>query len=137
MSELNEVETKRQEVESIVQQFICRAPKKNHEAMVQLAKEFTDMFTNHGGVRIEYFQLSNDTDDMSEFTNMAKTVPSSKSVGEEEIWMEQMFFRDSKHKDEHIAKCMSDQNVGRLYKQFVSLITPGSAIMGEFNRIKV
>ncbi|MFL6425582.1 MAG: DUF1428 family protein [Nitrososphaeraceae archaeon] len=136
MSELSGIETKRQEAASIVQQFICRAPKKNHEALVQLAKEFTDMFRNQGDMRIEYFQLSN-TDDISDFTNMAKTVPSTKSAEEEEIWMEQIIFRDSKHKDEYIAKCMSDQNVDRLYKQFISLITPGSAIMGKFNRIIV
>ena len=134
MSELSGIETKRQEAGSIVQQFICRAPKKNHEALVQLAKQFTDIFRNQGGMHIEYFQLSN-TDDMSDFTNMAKTVPSSKSAEEEEIWMEQIFFKDSKHK--YRAKCMSDQNVGRLYKQFINLINPGSAIMGEFNRIIV
>ena len=136
MSEISGIETKRQEAGSIVQQFICRAPKKNHEALVQLAKEFTDMFRNQGGMRIEYFRLSN-TDDVSDFTNMAKTVPSSKSAEEEEIWIEQTFFRDSKQKDEHIAKCISAQNVDRLYKQFISLITPGSAIMDEFNRIIV
>ena len=71
MSELSGIETKRQEAGSIVQQFICRAPKKNHQALVQLAKEFTDMFRNQGGIRTEYFQLSN-TDDMSDFINMAK-----------------------------------------------------------------
>jgi hypothetical protein len=68
---------------------------------------------------------------------MAKTVTSSKSAEEEEIWNEQIFFVDSKQKDEYMAKCMSDQNVDRLYKQFISLITVGSAIMGEFNRIIV
>jgi uncharacterized protein YbaA (DUF1428 family) len=124
MSELREIETKHQEAGSIVQQFICKAPTKKHEALVQLAKEFTDMFRNQGGLRIEYFQLNN-TDDPADFTNMAKTVPSSKSGEEEEVWMEQIFFRDSKHKDEYIAKCMSDQNVDRLYKQFLNLITPG------------
>jgi hypothetical protein len=104
--------------------------------LVQLAKEFTDMFRNQVGIRTEYFQLSN-TDDMSDFINMAKTVTSSKSAEEEEIWNEQIFFMDSKQKDEHMAKCMSDQNVDRLYKQFISLITLGSAIMDEFNRIIV
>jgi uncharacterized protein YbaA (DUF1428 family) len=136
MSELSRIEAKPQKAGSIVQQFICKAPKKNHEALVQLAKEFTDIFRNQEGLCIEYFQLSN-TYDMADFTNMAKTVPSSKSGEEEEIWMEQIFFRDSKHKDEYIAKCMSDQNVDRLYKQFINLITPGSAIMGEFKRIMV
>jgi hypothetical protein len=53
MSELDEIEMEKQEAGGIVKQFICRAPKKNHEGMVHLAKEFTDIFRKHG----EYFQL--------------------------------------------------------------------------------
>jgi len=34
MSELDEIEMERQEAGGIVQQFIYRAPKKNHEGMV-------------------------------------------------------------------------------------------------------
>jgi uncharacterized protein YbaA (DUF1428 family) len=127
MSELDEIEMEKQEAGGIVKQFICRAPKKNHEGMVQLAKEFTDIFRKHG----EYFQLSN-TEDMAVFTNIAKTASSSQ---DEEVCMEQIFFRDSKHKDEYIAKCTSDDNTERLYKQFINLITPDSAIMSEFNHI--
>ena len=55
MSKLDEIEMERQEAGGLVPQFICRASKKNHEDMVQLAKEFTDIFTKYG----EYFQLSN------------------------------------------------------------------------------
>jgi hypothetical protein len=64
MSELDEIEMERQEAGGLVQQFVCSAPKKNHEGMVQLAKEFTDIFTKHG----EYFQLSN-TREMVVITN--------------------------------------------------------------------
>jgi hypothetical protein len=106
--------------------------------MAQLAKEFIDIFRNHGGLRLEYSQLSN-TEDMADFINILKTVPSNKDKEEEEeeVWMEQIFFRDSKHKDEYIAKCANDENMERLYKQFMNLITPGSAIMSEFSRIRV
>jgi uncharacterized protein YbaA (DUF1428 family) len=129
MSKSNETEME-QEAESIVQQFICRLPKKNHEAMVQLAKEFIPTFRKHGGLRLEYFQLSS-TENMADFTNIAKTV--SANQGEEEVWIEQIFFRDAKHQDEYIAKCGNDENMGRLYEQYMNLITPGSAIMGEFS----
>ena len=69
--------------------------------MVQLAKEFTDIFTKHG----EYFQLSN-TGGMAGFTNIAKTASSSQ---DKEVCLEQFFFRDNKHnEEEYIPKCASD-----------------------------
>jgi hypothetical protein len=79
MSELDEIEMEKQEAGGIVKQFICRAPKKNHEGMVHLAKEFTDIFRKHG----EYFQLSN-TEDMAVFAMIAKTASSSQD--EEVVW---------------------------------------------------
>jgi hypothetical protein len=101
MSKLDEIEMERQVSGGIVQQFICRASKKNHKGMVQLAKEFTDIFAKHG----EYFQLSN-IGDMAGFTNIAKTASSSQ---DKEVCMEQFFLRDSKHnEEEYIPKCASD-----------------------------
>ena len=122
-----------QELGSIVQQFIYRLPKKNHEAMVQLEKQFIEIFRNHDRMRFEVFQLSS-TENMMDWTNIAKTVSASQ---DEEIWVEQIFYRDSKHRDEYMAKCGNDENMNQLYKQFMNLITPGSAIMGEFSRVRV
>ena len=122
-----------QELGSIVQQFIYRLPKKNHEAMVQLEKQFIEIFRNHDGMRFEVFQLGS-TENMMDWTNIAKTVSASQ---DEEIWVEQIFYRDSKHRDEYMAKCGNDENMNQLYKQFMNLITPGSAIMGEFSRVRV
>jgi hypothetical protein len=40
--------------------------------------------------------------------------------------------------DEVIAKMEKDENMGRLYKQSLDLITPGTSfIIGDFNRIKI
>jgi uncharacterized protein YbaA (DUF1428 family) len=123
-----------QELGSIVQQFIYRLPKKNHQAMVQLEKQFIEIFRKHGGMRFEVFQLSN-TENMTDWTNIAKTVSANQ---DEEIWVEQIFYRDSKHRDEYMAKCGNDENMNQLYKQFMDLITPGSSpIMGEFSRVRV
>ena len=124
-----------QELGSIVQQFIYRLPKKNHEAMVQLEKQFIEIFRKHGGMRFEVFQLSNTENMMEDWTNIAKTVSANQ---DEEIWVEQIFYRDSKHRDEYMAKCGNDENMNQLYKQFMDLITPGSSpIMGEFSRVRV
>src|SRR5215207_800695 len=118
---------------SIVQQFIYRLPKKNHEAMIQLEKQFTDIFRKHGGLRYEVFQLSS-TENMMDWTNIAKTISANQ---DEEIWVEQVYYRDSKQRDEYMAMCGKDENMERLYKQFMDLITPGSIIIGEFNRLEV
>ena len=124
-----------EEIGSIVQQFIYRLPKKNHDAMVHLEKQFIDVFRKHGGLRFEVFQLSSTENMMKDWTNIAKTVSANQ---EEEIWMEQIFYRDSKHRDEYMAKCGNDENMNQLYKQFMDLITPGSIpIMGEFSRLEV
>jgi uncharacterized protein YbaA (DUF1428 family) len=118
---------------SIVQQFIYRLPKKNHDAMIQLEKQFIDAFRRNGGLRYEVFQL-NGTENMMEWTNIAKTMSANQ---DEEIWVEQVYYRDSKQRDKYMAMCGKDENMERLYKQFMDLIAPGSTIMGEFNRLEV
>jgi uncharacterized protein YbaA (DUF1428 family) len=123
------------EIGSIVQQFICRVPKKNRDAMLQIAKQANDITRKHGSLRVEYFQLSN-IENMMDWTNITKTV--SANQDEEEVWLEQISYRDSKHRDEYMAKCANDENMKQLYKQFMDLIPPGSSpIMGEFSRLEV
>ena len=134
MSKSNVTEIQEQDVGSIVQQFIYRLPKKNHEAMVELEKQFIDIFRKHGGLRFEVFQLSG-TENMIDWINIAKIISANQG---EEIWVEQVFYRDSKHRDECMAECGNDENMKRLYKQFMNVITPGSSpIMGEFSRLRV
>jgi uncharacterized protein YbaA (DUF1428 family) len=123
------------EIGNIVQQFIYRLPKKNHEAMVQLEKQFIDIFRKHGGLCFEVFQLSSTENMMEDWTNMATTLSASQ---DEEVWVEQIFYRDSKHRDEYMEECGNNENIGRLYNQFMDLITPGSSpIMGEFSRLRI
>jgi uncharacterized protein YbaA (DUF1428 family) len=127
---------KEKEIGNIVQQFICRLPKKNHDAMMQIAKQANDITRKHGALRVEYFQLSSTENMMDYWTNVAKIV--SDNQDDEKVWMEQIFYKDSKHRDEYMAKCGNDENMNRLYKQFMDLITPESSpIMGEFGLLRV
>jgi uncharacterized protein YbaA (DUF1428 family) len=81
------------------------------------------------------FQLNNTEAPMEGITNIAKTVSANQ---DEEVWMELIFYRDRKHRDEVSAKMQNDENMERLYKQSVDLISPGSSfVMGEFSRLKV
>jgi uncharacterized protein YbaA (DUF1428 family) len=126
---------KEKEIGNIVQQFICRLPKKNHDAMMQIAKQANDITRKHGALRVEYFQLSSTENMMEDWTNISKTVSANQ---DEEIWVEQIFYRDSKHRDEYMVKCGNDENMNQLYKQSVDLLSLGSRpIMGEFSRLEV
>jgi hypothetical protein len=52
--------------------------------------------------------------------------------------MELIFYRDRKHRDEVGTKMQNDENMERLYKQSVDLLSPGSSfVMGEFSRLSV
>jgi uncharacterized protein YbaA (DUF1428 family) len=72
---------------------------------------------------------------MEGITNIAKTVSANQ---DEEVWMELIFYRDRKDRKEVNAKMQNDENMERLYKQSVDLLSPGSSfVMGEFSRLKV
>jgi hypothetical protein len=128
MSELDEIEMERKVAGGILQQFICRASKKNHEGMVQLAKEVTDIFTKHG----EYFQLGN-TGDMVVFTNIAKLPRQAKT--RRIVWNGSSLGITSIKKKNTSQSVQVTINTERHYKQFIYLITPDSAVMSEFNHI--
>ena len=131
-SNITEIE---QGIGSEIAHFVYRVPKKNHEAMMQLNKQFADIMRKYGAPHL-IFQLNNTEAPMEGITNIAKTV--SANQDEEEVWMELIFYRDRKHRDEVGGKMQNDENMERLYKQSVDLLSPGSSfIMGEFSRLEV
>ncbi len=134
MSKSNRTEME-QEIGSVVWHSIARLPKKNHDAMVRIAKQFNDIFKKHGGLRSEVFQLTNTEAPMEGITNIAKTVSANQ---DEEVWMELQYYRDCKHLEEVTAKFGNDENMERLYKQSMDLLSPGSSfVMGEFSRLEI
>ena len=117
---------------NLVQLFIYRAPKKNHDAMVQLNKQCAEFFRKHGILRFEVLYLSS-TNTVMDFVNIAETLSASQ---DEEVWMEIQSYRDHKHLDEFIANMKNDKIGESLYQEYLSLITPGSrTIMGGFTRL--
>jgi uncharacterized protein YbaA (DUF1428 family) len=117
---------------NLVLLFIYKAPKKNHQAIVELNNRVIGTFKEFGVQGFEMFQLGN-TQDMMGFTNIAKTISAN---GEEEVWLEIQSYRDRKHLEEVGAKMMSDEKMKAEGQQFMNLITPGSRCsFGEFNRL--
>ena len=98
-----------QGIGSEVDHFVYRVPKKNHDAIVQLSKEFGDIIRNHRVTHL-VFQLNNTEAPMEGITNIAKIISLLKmrKFG----WSN--FYRDRKHKDEVGAKMRNDERMGTL-----------------------
>ena len=121
-----------QGIGSEVDHFIYRVPKKNHDLTVQLCKEFGDIIRNYGVTHL-VFQLGNTEVPMEGITNIAKAVSATQ---DEELWLELIFYRDRKHKDEVAQKMRNDERMGTLWQRSMELVSPGTGfIMGEFNRL--
>ena len=117
-----------------VQTVIYRFPKKDHDKMVEFTKPFTDIFRKHGVLQWGIFQLK-DTENMVEFTNIAKTI--SANLDEEEVWIEIIHYNDKKHKDEVMEKMKNDNSCEQGFQEFMKLVTPGSSvIIGDFSSVK-
>ena len=130
-SNLTEIE---QGIGSEVDHFVYRVPKKNHDAMVQLNKQFAEIMRKYGAPHLNY-QLNNTEAPMDGITNITKTVSANQ---DDEVWMELIFYRDRKHRDEVSANMQNDESMGRLFQQSLDLVTAGTGfIMGEFSRIRV
>jgi uncharacterized protein YbaA (DUF1428 family) len=133
MSKSNLTEIK-QGIGSEVDHFVYRVPKKNHDAMVQLNKQFAEIMRKYGAPHL-IFQLNNAEAPMDGITNITKTVSANQ---DDEVWMELIFYRDRKHRDEVSANMQNDESMGRLFQQSLDLVTAGTGfIMGEFSRIRV
>jgi uncharacterized protein YbaA (DUF1428 family) len=138
-----ESSTEIEETGNYLQLFLYRAPKKNHDAMAKNLKQFVPWFKKHGA-RVEYYQLgrsetqasidSAKQSGMDILDSITKTL--STNEDEEEVWIEQQYFRDHKHCQEVYAKMMQDKSIEPLGNEFFGLVTQGkSLIMGGFFRL--
>jgi uncharacterized protein YbaA (DUF1428 family) len=71
MSKSNITEIDKQGIGSEVAHFVYRVPKKNHEAMIHLNKQFADIMRKYGALHL-IFQLNNTETPMEGITNIPK-----------------------------------------------------------------
>ena len=113
--------------------FLYRAPKKNHDEMVEVNRLSRDFFTKHGVSGFEVFSLDS-RENVMEFVNLSKTISASE---EEEVWLEIQSYRDAEHVKEFTANMQGDKSIEPIYKRFMELITLGSIVtFGGFGKIK-
>ena len=142
MEKTTESGTVTEETGNYLQLFLYRATKKNHDAIVQNQKQFVPWFKKHGA-RIEYYQLgksetqaavdSAKQSGMDVMESVAKTL----SIDEdEEVWIEQQYFRDYKHCEDVYSKMMQDKSIEPIGTEFFVIITQGKKmITGGFHRL--
>jgi uncharacterized protein YbaA (DUF1428 family) len=134
-----------EDTKNYLQHFIYRVPKKNHDAIVQNLKQFVPWFKKHGA-KVEYYQLGRSETqyaiDSAKQSGMdvMDSIDKALSTGvedDEEVWIEQQYFRDYKHCQDVYAMMMQDKSIEPLGNQFFSLITQGKKmITGGFNRLR-
>jgi uncharacterized protein YbaA (DUF1428 family) len=145
----NKIESTREieETGNYLQHFLYRVPKKNHDGIVRNLKQFVPWFKKHGA-RVEYYQLGRSEtkaaidsakqsgmDVMDSIDKALSTAPEDEE--NEEVWIEQQYFRDYKHCEEVYAKMMQDKSIESLGNEFFGLITQGKKmITGGFNRLR-
>ncbi len=113
--------------------FLYRAPKKNHDGIVEVNRQSRDFFIKHGASSFEVFSLTS-RENMMEFVNLSKTISASE---DEEVWLEIQSYRDAEHVKEFIESMKGDKSAEPIYKQFMELITPGSIVtFGGFGKIE-
>lgn len=124
--------TTNKETGNYIEFIIYRFPKKNQESMLQIIKKSLDIFRNEG-IRYDYFKLTN-TENIPGFTNITKTI--SANPADEEVWMDLLYYRDRKHRDEFMTKMSNNKECQAWYEEFTELLNPGSEIInGEFSRM--
>ena len=118
---------------SIVEIFLYRAPKKNHDSLVQLNKQSHDFFIKYGALKFEVFTIHS-RENMMDLVNLSKTISANE---DEEVWLEIQSYKNSQHVKEFIDKMKDDKSMETLYKEFMNLITPGSVVsFGGFDKIE-
>jgi uncharacterized protein YbaA (DUF1428 family) len=133
MSESNTTEIE-QRIGSEIAHFVYRVPKKNHDAMMHINKQFVNIMRKYGTTHL-VFQLNSTEAPMEGITNISKSLSANQG---DEVWLELIFYKDRKHRDEVDAKMQNDESMAPLFQQSLDLLSPGSSfIMGEFSRIKV
>jgi uncharacterized protein YbaA (DUF1428 family) len=114
--------------------FIYRIPGGNHEAMVKLQKQLTQLYRKHGTLSSEFYQLGA-TNVFNGFTSLDKAIGAQSG---EEVWVEVDMYQNARQFRTVVEAVGGDEKGELLFGQLYGLISQGySTIMGEFTRLEV
>jgi hypothetical protein len=131
-------EIEEEETESYLQISFSRAPKKNHDALVQLGKRWVQWLKKQG-VKSEIYYLNNNSgaenvEVYPGLESIAKIL--SISEDEEELGVSLQFYRDKAHADQVRSKMMQDETASTIGMEFEGLVSQGKSLITDgFNKL--
>ena len=123
MSESNRTDIE-QKIGSEVAHFVYKVPKKNHDAMLPLNKQFVSIMRKYGAAH-SVFQLDNIEGQWRVLPIYLKLFQQNQ---DDEVWLELIFYRDRKHKDEVDSKMRTDESMAPLFQQSLDLLASGLSV---------
>jgi len=113
--------------------FIYRIPSGNHEAMLKLEKQLTQLYRKHGTLSSEFYQLGA-TNVFKGFTGLDKAIGAQ---SDEEVWVEVDTYQNAQQFKTVVEAVGGDEKGEPLFNQLYGLISQGySIVMGEFTRLE-
>ncbi len=114
--------------------FIYRIPHTNHDAMVDLQIQLTQIYRKHGTLSSEFHELAATTV-FEGFIGLDKAIGAHDG---EEVWVELDTYQDVEQFKRVVAAIGADEKSGPLFGQLYGLASQGySIVMGEFDRLKL
>ncbi len=128
-----------QQTANYLQISFSRAPKKNHDALARLGKQFVQWLDKHGVSSKIYYLNNNSSTTNTEVYEGLESIAKIISISDdEELGVSLQFYRDQAHADQIRSKMMQDESFGAITKEFDGLVTPGKSMVTDgFNRLRV
>ncbi len=121
-----------QETANYLQISFSRAPKKNHDALARLGKQFVQWLDKHGVSSKIYYLNNNSSTTNTEVYEGLESIARSISISDdEELWVSLQFYRDQAHADQVRSKMMQDETFALIGKEFDSLVSKGKSMISD------
>lgn len=121
-----------QETTNYLQISFSRAPKKNHDALARLGKQFVQWLDKHGVSSKIYYLNNNSSTTNTEVYEGLESIARIISISDdEELGVSLQFYRDQAHADQVRSQMMQDETFAPIGKEFDSLVSKGKSMISD------
>lgn len=122
----------RPETANYLQISFSRAPKKNHDALALLGKQFVQWLNKHGVSSKIYYLNNNSSSTNTEVYEGLESIAKIISISDdEELGVSLQFYRDQAHADQVHSKMVQDETFAPIGKEFDSLVSKGKSMISD------
>ena len=120
-----------QETANYLQISLSRAPKKNHDALARLGKQFVEWLDKHGVSSKIYYLNNNSSTTNTEVYEGLESVARIISISDDEdLGVSLQFYRDQAHADQ-VRSRMQDETFAPIGNEFDSLVSKGKNMISD------